>query len=117
MYNSNKVAERIKSAAKIKGVTIKKLLEDIGLNYNTITTMKKYMPRSDSLAKIADYLDCSVDYLLGRTEKLNLQQEKTQLIDYYNTLNSNGQERLINYALDLTKIDEYKKCDDTENVG
>ena len=26
------------------------------------------MIAADSLAKIADYLDCSVDYLLGRTD-------------------------------------------------
>lgn len=26
------------------------------------------MPKSENLAKIADYLDCSMDYLLGRIE-------------------------------------------------
>ena len=26
------------------------------------------MVKGDSLARIADYLDCSVDYLLGRTD-------------------------------------------------
>ena len=29
------------------------------------------MPKADNLAKIADYLDCSVDYLLGRTDDPN----------------------------------------------
>ena len=27
-----------------------------------------YYPRLEALTKIADYLDCSVDYLLGRTD-------------------------------------------------
>lgn len=68
MYNSNNVADNIKKLAKSKNVTIKKLLEDVGLGFNTMTNMKTSMPKADNLAKIADYLDCSVDYLLGRTD-------------------------------------------------
>lgn len=30
-----------------------------------------YLPRIETLTKIADYLNCSVDYLLGRTEELS----------------------------------------------
>lgn len=30
------------------------------------------MPKSDNLAKIADFLNCSVDYLLGRTDNPNI---------------------------------------------
>ena len=68
LYNSNNVADNIKKMAKSKNVTIKKLLEDVGLGFNTMTNMKTSMPKADNLAKIADYLDCSVDYLLGRTD-------------------------------------------------
>lgn len=67
MYNSNNVAEIIKATAKSKNITIKKLLADTGLGKNTMSNMKTSMPTSDNLAKIADYLNCSVDYLLGRT--------------------------------------------------
>ena len=69
MYNSNHVAVRIKILAKKRDVSIKKLLEDVGLGFNTMSNMKTSMPKSDNLARIADYLDCSVDYLLGRTDK------------------------------------------------
>lgn len=68
MYSSTNVAERIKELAKIRGVSVKKLLEDVGLGFNTMSNMKTSMPKADNLAKIADYLGCSVDYLLGRTE-------------------------------------------------
>lgn len=68
MYISNNVADRIKSMAKSKNVSVKKLLEDVGLGFNTMSNMKTSMPKADNLAKIADYLDCSVDYLLGRTD-------------------------------------------------
>lgn len=68
MYNSSNVANRIKGLAKERGISVKKLLEDVGLGFNTMANMKTSMPKSDNLAKIADYLDCSVDYLLGRTD-------------------------------------------------
>ena len=68
LYISNNVAERIKILAKSKGISVKKLLEDVGLGFNTMSNMKTSMPKADNLAKIADYLDCSVDYLLGRTD-------------------------------------------------
>lgn len=76
MYNSNNVADNIKKLAKSKNVTIKKLLEDVGLGFNTMTNMKTSMPKADNLAKIADYLDCSVDYLLGRTDCPDLNGKK-----------------------------------------
>ena len=70
MYISNNVAERIKAMAKLRNVTVKQLLEQVGLGFNTMSNMKTSMPKADNLAKIADYLDCSVDYLLGRTDDL-----------------------------------------------
>lgn len=72
LYISNDIAEKIKLSAKSKGVSVKKLLEDVGLGFNTMSNMKTSMPKADNLAKIADYLDCSVDYLLGRTDNPNI---------------------------------------------
>lgn len=37
-----------------------------------MSNMKTSMPRADNLAKIADYLGVSVDYLLGRTDNLDI---------------------------------------------
>lgn len=67
MYVSENVANRIKNLAKIKKISVRQLLADVGLGFNTMANMKTSMPKADNLAKIADYLDCSVDYLLGRT--------------------------------------------------
>lgn len=68
MYNSSAVAARIKDMAKTRGITVKQLLEEAGLGYNMMTMMRTSMPKADNLAKLADGLDCSVDYLLGRTD-------------------------------------------------
>lgn len=68
MYVPNHIVERIKKVAQEKKIAVKTVLNDVGLNYNTMSNLKASFPRADNLAKIADYLDCSVDYLLGRTD-------------------------------------------------
>ena len=69
MYKSSDVAERIKYMAKLRGQTMKVVLEEAGLNFNAMTHMKTSMPKADNLAKLADYLRCSVDFLLGRPSR------------------------------------------------
>lgn len=74
MHNSQEVANTIKSVAKTQNVTIGKMLSDCTLSINTLSTMQSggYYPRLEAICKIADYLDCSVDYLLGRTDNPNI---------------------------------------------
>ncbi len=70
MYNSQDIAIRIKSVAKSKNTALKTMLADCGLGINLISHLAKGQAVTYvNLAKIADYLDCSVDYLLGRTDK------------------------------------------------
>ncbi len=70
MYDSHNIATAIKEIAKLKNIVIKTMLSDLNLGSNTMSAMYHgKMLASDSLARIADYLDCSVDYLLGRTDK------------------------------------------------
>ncbi|MCJ7856049.1 helix-turn-helix domain-containing protein [Lachnospiraceae bacterium NSJ-143] len=70
MYNSVKVAEKINLLLKERGTQQKIMLENCGLNKNTVSSMlsRGSMPKADNLAKIADYLGCSIDYLMGRTD-------------------------------------------------
>ena len=44
--------------------------KDIGISSGVVTKWKNgtTIPNGETLIKIADYLDCSVDYLLGRTD-------------------------------------------------
>lgn len=73
MKNSQEVAMIIKETAKSKKITIGKMLSDCGLSINTLSTMQAggSYPRMETIVKIAEYLDCSVDYLLGRTDNPN----------------------------------------------
>ncbi|MCI8534748.1 MAG: helix-turn-helix transcriptional regulator [Hungatella sp.] len=69
LYNSPYVAKRIKYYAKEKNISLKDLLIACKLGSNTFSHMLHGRSMAfDSLARIADYLDCSVDYLLGRTD-------------------------------------------------
>lgn len=69
LYKSLNIAETIKIRAKQQGVTIKVMLTELNLGSNTMSNMRhNRMIAADSLAHIADYLGCSVDYLLGRTD-------------------------------------------------
>lgn len=123
MYNSQQTAERIKLLAKERNVSISKLLIDCSLNKNALYTMQSsgYYPRVEAILKIADYLDCSVDYLLGRTEFIKhtdcsapLSNKEQYVIDIFKSLNNQGQEYILQ-TLDLVK-DQYKKVNTVSNM-
>ena len=67
-------------------VTAKELSKAIGVSAGNITDWKqgRSRPNIDALTKIADYLDCSVDYLLGRTDnpEVNRSAKKHTLAEY-----------------------------------
>lgn len=70
MKNSQEVAKTIKMLAKQKKIPVGKMLSDCELSINTLSSMQSggFYPRMEAIVKIADYLNCSVDYLLGRTD-------------------------------------------------
>lgn len=70
MYNAQSLVQNIKQQAKQKNILIGDMLLACELNINTLSQISdKKGLSSFSLARIADYLDCSVDYLLGRTNE------------------------------------------------
>lgn len=132
MYNSQNIADRIKLMAKKKGYSISTVLSACKLGKNTVTKISQGTDiLTLNLAKIADYLDCSVDYLLGRTDIQEIappirtpdnttdylvttnKTETTLLIEFRN-LNTQGQEYIMQ-TMDLVK-DKYKKSTPVSNV-
>ena len=72
MYNNQQMSNRIKSRAREQKIALKKMLEDLELGINLISHLAKGQNiTAINLARIADYLDCSVDYLLGRSDNPN----------------------------------------------
>ncbi|MCI9576109.1 MAG: helix-turn-helix transcriptional regulator [Clostridiales bacterium] len=69
-------AFRIKSLCNSRKITIKSLLENTAINRNFMYDLEKcgQSPSADKLERIADYLEVSVDYLLGRTDNPEINQ-------------------------------------------
>lgn len=73
MYTAQITIERIQKIIKLKGLVQKNVLADCGLSENTLKSMTDNRGMASfNLARIADYLDVSVDYLLGRTDEPEL---------------------------------------------
>lgn len=69
MYIAQTTKSRIKELCKNKNINAKQMLLDCSLGANAIQQINDIKGMASfSLARIADYLDCSVDYLLGRTD-------------------------------------------------
>jgi DNA-binding Xre family transcriptional regulator len=68
IYDAHDIGERIKKEAYTHDITIKELSTRAGIGENSIQQMTKYgkMPRVDTLARICDVLNISIDALLER---------------------------------------------------
>ena len=68
-YDSKKIADRIRERAQQQGKTLRDVLSDCELGINTVSKISGGADiLTQNFAKIADCLECSVDYLLGRTD-------------------------------------------------
>lgn len=89
LYDSIALAERIKNQAKDRNIQLKEMFDVLALSRNTLSSLRTgRMMAADSLARIADYLDCSMDYLMGRTgdpaaQQVDLTADERQKVNEY----------------------------------
>ena len=68
-YDTTLLAKIIEQLCDEHHIAVKEMLMRSGLNRNVVDNLKKgSLPSVDKIAQIADYFDCSVDYLLGRSD-------------------------------------------------
>ena len=62
--------ERFKKIVQTNNLTAYRVAKDTGISQGLMAEYHRgdKIPTVNNLVKIADYLDCSVDYLLGRTD-------------------------------------------------
>lgn len=128
MYNSTIINQRIASILKTKPFNQKQLLERCGLNVNLLNKMTDNRGIGCfALAKIADSLETSTDYLLGRTDKPDMtitvnqtgeiiesspinainnagqpsSEMATELVKMFETLNFSNKMKVMNFVIDL----------------
>ena len=71
MYNNVEIADRIKLMANLRGINIKSLLLQAACSATLLSDLKRnHNISSITLARIADILNCSVDYLLGHSNDI-----------------------------------------------
>ena len=89
LYDSITLAENIKIQAKARNVQLKDMFAELGMSKGTLSNLRTgRMMAADSLARISDYLDCSMDFLMGRTvdpavKRMNLTDDERQKVTDY----------------------------------
>lgn len=105
MLNSADIALKINGLLKSRNISASKLLADCGLNKNALAIWQssEYDPRL-----VADYLDCSVDYLLGRTDNPHAHQPEKPTQPEPKRISSEELARRITQILDGTDTTDQK---------
>jgi len=108
------ISKTIKALCEAKNITISTLLADCNLTKSFIYDLekRKSSPSCEKMSRIADYLDCSVDYLLGRTDNPLVSTETPnsvaipfqptgqlkELVDVYSDLDASQQNMVLTFA-------------------
>lgn len=112
MYDSTTLAERIAGIIVNGGQSVNAALTESGLSKDLISNMKKGSQVAvNRIAQLADYLHCSVDYLLGRTDvpEVNtasvdpLPEDEQTLLARYRRLDPDGKELVRARALECLR--------------
>lgn len=73
--------DNIKKESSKRGYSLRKLNDLAGLKPNIIYSWAKQEPSLTSLQKVADVLHVSTDYLLGRTDQMNVTSSDKKVAD------------------------------------
>lgn len=112
---STEFAHRLKQLRKDLDLTQNELAVKLSSSRSTIAgyETERKQPDYETLTKIADFFDVSVDYLLGRTDNKNIEQSSTDtkkdnsnpLLKEFENLSEESQKELQKY-MELLKIKE-----------
>lgn len=98
-----------------KGIKPNPLAKELGVSSATVTKWKNgTIPNGETLIKLADKLECSIDYLLCRVNSSNvfysvensLSTDKTELLSIFDSLTELQQGEIIGRAKQLTELNE-----------
>lgn len=72
------IFERVKETANLRKINLQTLAEKSGMGINSIYGWKTKTPSVEKISAVADVLHVSTDYLLGRTDEMNVLSNKTE---------------------------------------
>lgn len=115
--------ERIKEMRLKCELTLLEVAERLGVQEATVQRYESGAIKNikyEVICELADLYGCDPCYLMGWKEESDMSDSSVHpLMQIYNNLNQTGQDKLLDYAEDLSGNDKYKKCADieSENVG
>ncbi len=95
---------RLKEIRNKKNITQIRLSIAAEVSQETISAYEsgKALPSAETLIKIADFLDVSIDYLLERTDNplvnSSVKDEDNEIISIYHSLDKSQKEDVLTYA-------------------
>lgn len=106
MFNNNFV-----QILQERNITAYKVSKETGISQGRMNEYKsgKTMPTVENLVKIADYLECSIDYLLGR---LGTDEREIKIINSFRSVNEDGKAQILQQIEYISNDDKYKKFED-----
>jgi len=107
---SNIVRQRIKECREQQGLSMTKLAEKTGLTISAISQFEggERDPNLESLDKLANALEVSADYLMGREEKLSDENIKA-MFRGMQSMTEKDKEDMRHYYEFLRAKENYKK--------
>lgn len=94
---------------QLHNISAYQVAKGTGISQGTMNEYKngKKLPTIQNLVKISNYLNCSTDYLLGRTDNINSHKEhsKNTVTGSYNVVDVDNS----NVAVNVSSLDEHQK--------
>lgn len=106
----SKVGDRIKECRENQKLSMTDLAEKTGLTISAISQFESGArdPQLESLNKLADALEVSVDYLMGREEMLSDENIQAMFRGLQN-MNEKDKEQMLHFFQFLKAKETYKK--------
>lgn len=106
MVNLDNLFLRIKEL----GILAKKVSDDTGISNGNISDWKngRSMPTAIKLDILANYLDCSVDYLLGRTDNISIYEPFTSQSEVLQPILNEDEQDILRIYRSLTRRDKHE---------
>lgn len=117
------LSEKIKSLRKSHNLTQSEFGRIAGVSDKAVSTWESgvKMPRMGSITKICSYFNIKKSELIDEdilASNISAPPNgEQQLIELYRQLNSEGQEKVTDYADDLVNSGKYKKSDTDKNTA
>lgn len=108
---------RLQELCKNQGTSVSNMLKTLGLSTGSTGNWKKgQLPKGDILAKIANYLNTSIDYIVFGEYRDNLTEDEKQLIEMYKKTPERAKYKVLCDLEEIINIEIEKLALEKENA-